>query len=217
MPALLESEAVNLLEQAHIHCPPYRVATSPEEAAAALEQLGKPLVMKILSPEILHKSDVGGVKIGLKDADGIAKAYREMLAEVASKNPSARLEGVILYPQVEDGLEVIIGVTRDISFGPVIMFGLGGIFVEVVKDIVFRAIPITEKDARQMISEIKNAKVLKGWRGHKPVDLNLLSDLLCKVSQLITDHPEIEEMDLNPVRILDDNHMVVLDAKIIHR
>lgn len=217
MPALLEFEAVNLLEQSHIHCPPYRVATSPDEAAAAMENLGKPLVMKILSPDILHKSDVGGVKIGLKDADMIAKAYREMLAEIASKNPSARLEGVILYPQVEDGLEVIIGVTRDISFGPVIMFGLGGIFVEVVKDIVFRAIPITEKDARQMITEIKNAKVLNGWRGHKSVDLHLLADLLCKVSQLIMDHPEIEEMDLNPVRILDNNQMVVLDAKIICR
>jgi len=215
MPALLESQAVDLLKQVDIHCPPYRVAASVEQAAAACQELGAPLVMKILSPDILHKTDVGGVLIGLQDPPAAAQAYRQMMAEVAEKRPDACLKGVILYPLMADGLEVIVGVTQDVSFGPVLMFGLGGIFVEVLKDVTFRAIPLSYKDARQMIAEIKNIRVLNGWRGKKAVDLDRLARLLCKVSQLICEHPEIKEMDLNPVRILDSGELVVLDAKVI--
>ncbi len=217
MPALLESEAIELLMQADIDCPPYRVAATPEEAAAACEALGAPLVMKILSHDILHKSDVGGVRIGLKNTDEAEKAFRQMLTEIPTHRPDALLKGVILYPQVADGLEVIVGVTQDVSFGPVLMFGLGGVFVEVLKDVTFRAIPITLKDAQQMIAEIKNNQVLKGWRGKKAVDLDRLARLLCQVSELIQDHPQIQEMDLNPVRILEDGRMLVLDAKVLTR
>lgn len=216
MPALLEYEVMDLLKAYDIHCPDYALANSEREAADAVQKLSTPVVMKIVSPDILHKSDVGGVRIGLKDPASAAVAYRQMIDTVSRKCPQAVLKGVVLYPQAADGLEVIIGVTQDVTFGPVIMFGLGGVFVEVLRDVTFRAIPITRNDAFQMIHGIKNHAVLKGWRGQKPVDVERLMDLLCNVSRLISEHPEIEEMDLNPVRILEDD-ILVLDAKLITR
>lgn len=216
MPALLEYQVIELLQSYEIPCPPHAVASSPQEAAAAAHKLSFPVVMKILSPDILHKSDVGGVRLNLKDTGSVFAAYSQMIQTVSTKCPQALLKGVILYPQVADGLEVIVGVTQDVTFGPVLMFGLGGVFVEVMRDVAFRAIPIRPTDAYQMIHSIKNYKVLQGWRGQKPVDMDRLAGLLCNVSRLVNEHPEIAEMDLNPVRI-DGENMWVLDAKLVTR
>jgi acyl-CoA synthetase (NDP forming) len=214
MTAMLEYKVMDLLESYSIHCPDHRFSRTALEVRQAAGELGYPLVMKIVSPDILHKSDVGGVRIGLKDLGDIQRAYDQILRNVTEKCPEAHLEGVLLTRQVPDGMEVIIGLTQDATFGPVLMFGLGGIFVEVLKDVTFRAIPIQKLDAYQMIHGIKNHVVLSGWRGQKPVDIDILGELLLKVSKLACDHPEIKEMDLNPVRVVDTD-LWVLDGKAI--
>jgi len=214
MTALLEYQVMDLLDKYGIHHPDYALAGSADEAVKALGKLSLPLVMKIVSPDILHKSDVGGVLIGLKDENDVRDGYEKIIKNVTWYKPEARIQGVILYPMIADGLEVIVGVTQDVTFGPVIMFGLGGIFVELLRDVTFRAIPITMKDARQMINGIKNKVILDGWRGSKAVDKEKLADFLCRVSDLVRKHDEISELDLNPVRITE-NGLFALDARII--
>jgi acyl-CoA synthetase (NDP forming) len=214
MSALLEYQVMDLLDEYGIAHPDYALAKSESEAVDAIGKLSLPLVMKIVSPDVLHKSDVGGVLLGLKNEKDVKDGYDRIIKNVSLHKPEADLHGVILYPMAPEGLEVIVGVTQDVTFGPVIMFGLGGIFVELLRDVTFRAIPITMRDARQMINGIKNSVLLEGWRGSKPIDKEKLADVLYRVSNLVSEHDEISELDLNPVRITEEG-LFALDARII--
>jgi acetyltransferase len=171
-------------------------------------------VMKIVSRDILHKTDAKGVKLNLKNAD-LESAYDTIIASAKAYNAKADIHGVLLVPMATSGgVEVIIGVTNDPQFGPVMMFGLGGIFVEVLKDVSFRALPVSEDDAREMFSELKASKVLGGVRGQAAADLNALTQLMVSVSTLCLNHPEIDELDLNPV-LARANDYCLLDARVI--
>jgi len=171
-------------------------------------------VIKIVSPDIIHKTDAGGVKVGIKDEEEATAAYQEIISKAKKYNKNAKISGVIVYSMVPQGTEIIIGMMKDPHFGPVIMFGLGGIFVEVLKDISFRVLPIEERDAREMITEIKGYEILKGARGEPPRDIQAIKEVLMKISQLTTENPEINEVDLNPVFVFERGLQVV-DARMI--
>jgi len=212
--ALLEHEAQRLLE---LHGAPVaggRLARSPEEAAAIGDELGGPVVLKICSPDILHKSDAGGVRLQLRTAAQLRKAFDEIVANAKRFKPAADVRGCVVAPMAEPGTEVIVGTKLDPQFGPVIMFGIGGILVEVLKDVVFRVLPISRFAARKMITEIRSAPILKGCRGEPPVDQEALVELLMTVAELVESYPQIREMDLNPV-ILRQNGLTVVDARIL--
>ncbi len=211
---LTEIEAKQMLEDAGVPVSPARLAKTKDEAAAIAGQLGFPAVLKIVSPQITHKSDVGGVALGLTSAAEVAAAFDRIVASAKQHVPEARIEGVAVQRMERQGTEVIIGVTKDPQFGPVLMFGLGGILVEVLKDVAFRVIPIVERDARQMIEEIKGYPLLQGYRGQDPADLGKLRALLLQVSAFIEAHPEVAELDLNPVFAYKDGAIAV-DARIV--
>ena len=187
---------------------------SQKEALAIAAEIGFPVVLKIASPDITHKSDAGGVKTGLKSGAEVRKAYREIMASVQEKYPKAKIEGVSVQSMARPGIEIIVGMYKDAQFGPVIMFGLGGIFVEVLKDVSFRLIPILPRDAEQMIKEIKGYALLNGYRGQEPADIPSLVDILLKVSDLVEKTPEIKEIDLNPIFAYKDS-AVAVDARIV--
>ncbi|MFW9992918.1 MAG: acetate--CoA ligase family protein [Candidatus Odinarchaeota archaeon] len=177
-------------------------------------KLEYPLVAKIVSPEIVHKTDVGGVLLGLKNFNHTITSYDAMMESIKQKRPDATVEGIILEEEIEKGYELVIGSMTDPVFGPVLMFGLGGIFIEVLKDVVFRLIPLSEQDAQKMLVEIKAYHILDGIRGHPPVNKESLVQLILKTSDFMYNHPEVKEMDLNPVFASEDGCKVV-DARII--
>ncbi|HLZ70209.1 MAG TPA: acetate--CoA ligase family protein [Dehalococcoidia bacterium] len=211
---LNEVESKQLLEAAGISTTRARLATSREEAVSAAQQIGFPVVLKVVSPEIAHKSDVGGVALNLPDAGAVGAAYERIMAAVKAAQPHARVQGVAVQTMAKPGTEVIVGMTRDPQFGPVLMFGLGGILVEVLKDVSFRIVPVSERDAGQMIHEIKGFPVLEGVRGQQAADLPALQHLIARVSGFVEQHPEIEELDLNPVFAYADGVLAV-DARIV--
>jgi acetate---CoA ligase (ADP-forming) subunit beta len=211
---LTEIESKQVLAAAGIPVAEARLATSADEAASAADVVGYPVVIKIVSPDITHKSDVGGVKVGLESADEVRAAVGDMLAAVKQAEPEANIEGVAVQKMAPSGIEVIIGMSKDPQFGPVLMFGLGGIFVEVLKDVAFRIVPLEPKDARQMIEEIKGFPVLQGVRGQDPADLVALESLLLKLSEFVAANPQVEELDLNPVFALK-NGAIAVDARIV--
>jgi acyl-CoA synthetase (NDP forming) len=211
---LTEIEAKEMLEQAGVPVSPARLARTADEAAAAADKLGYPVVLKIVSPQITHKSDVGGVALGLASKDDVAAAFDRITASAKQHVADATIDGVAVQRMEKPGTEVIVGVTTDAQFGPVLMFGLGGVLVEVLKDVAFRIIPIAERDARQMIEEIKGFPLLQGYRGSDPADLDSLRALLLKVSSFVEQHPEVAELDLNPVFAYKDGAMAV-DARIV--
>ncbi len=193
------------------------IAASADEAARLAGRLGFPVVLKVLSPDIIHKTDVGGVELGLDSADAVRAAYHRILENVREKAPQARIEGVRVEEMCQQGTEVIIGLNNDPQFGPVIMFGLGGVFTEVLHDVSFRVLPITGDDARCMIQEIKAHSILAGYRGQPPVSMETLVDLLMKANRMGLDLADrLESVDLNPVAVWKDQHRV-LDAKILLR
>jgi len=208
---LMEHESKEILEGAGIATTGYLVARSEDEALALCEKIGFPVVMKIVSPDVVHKSDAGGVRLNLQSADDVRKAYRGMMDAFKYQH----IEGITIQRMAAPGIEAIIGVTRDPSFGPLIMFGLGGVFVEVLRDVSFRILPITEKDAAEMIEEIRGSDILKGYRG-RPVDLQSLQQLLLKISRLIEENPEIHELDLNPLFLYSEGYIAV-DARMFVR
>jgi len=173
-----------------------------------------PLAMKVVSKDILHKSDAGGVKLNLSGEADLRRGHAEILASCKLYKADAEIEGVLLAPMARKGTEVIIGVSRDQVFGPVLMFGLGGIFVEVLEDVAFRAIPLSRDDAHSMVNQIKARKILEGARGEPAVSKDALVELLLKVSSIVDAHSEILELDLNPVIAYDDGYAVV-DARVI--
>ncbi len=180
----------------------------------ASEKLGFPLVEKVVSPDVLHKSDVGGVKVGISNPDEVAKAFTEIESAVKSANPKARFYGVYLQKMLRGGVETIVGGTRDPQFGPVVVFGLGGIFVEILKDVSFRVVPLSEDDAIEMMNEIKAAAILNGVRGSKPVDKVALARIIVSVGALMAENKEISSLDLNPVMATPDG-AVAVDSRII--
>ncbi len=211
---LTEIEAKQLLEQAGVPVSPARLATTKDAAIAAASELGFPIVLKIVSPQITHKTDVGGVALGLASAGDVGAAFDRIIASAKEHAPAATIEGVAVQRMEKAGTEVIIGMTKDAQFGPVLMFGLGGVLVEVLKDVAFRVVPINERDARQMVEEIKGYPILQGYRGQAPADLGKLHDLLLRVSSFVEEHPEIAELDLNPVFAYSDGAIAV-DARVV--
>lgn len=209
-----EVEAKELLRQSGINVVDTRLATSKEEAISIANQLGFPAVLKIASPDITHKSDAGGVKLGLKTSKQVGKAYDSLLKTIRREHPQAMIHGVSVQKMAPPGIEVIIGMSRDPTFGPVLMFGLGGIFVEILKDVSFRIVPLTERDAHEMIREISGYPLLEGYRGQKPVDVSYLEKLLLKVSRFVEENSEIKELDINPIFAYSDG-AVAVDARMI--
>lgn len=205
---LMEHESKEILEGIGIATTGFLVARSEDEALAISEKIGFPVVLKIVSPDVVHKTDAGGVKLNLLCAGDVRNAYREIIETFKYQH----IEGVAVQRMARPGIEAIIGVTRDPSFGPLIMFGLGGVFVEVLRDVSFRVLPITEKDAVQMIEDIRGSDILKGYRG-QAVDLVSLRQLLLKISQLVIENPEFNELDLNPLFLYPDGYVTV-DARM---
>lgn len=211
---LTEVESKEFIKASGIPLVQARLATSQREAVAIAAELGYPVALKIVSPDIVHKSDIGGVRLGLRNGTEVRRAYREMLAAVRKANAVADIHGVSVQPMAPPGIEVILGMTKDPQFGPVLMFGLGGVMVEVLKDVAFRLVPLSRHDARQMVREIRGYPILKGYRGHEPVDEGALEDSLLKLSTFVETHPEIKELDLNPV-FAYRNGVVAVDARVI--
>ncbi len=212
---LFEFEARSLLRSYGVDVPRELIVRDEAGIAEALAEFGDtPLAMKVVSKDILHKSDAGGVRLNVCGEDGLREARARILASCRDYKADAEIEGVLVTPMARKGTEVIIGVSRDPMFGPVLMFGLGGIFVEILKDVAFRAIPLSRDDARSMVEQIKARKILEGARGEAAVDKEALVELLLKVSAIVDAHPEIAELDLNPV-IAYDNGYAVVDARVI--
>ena len=211
---LTEIESKQILAEAGIPVASAQLAKTADEAAQLAEKAGFPAVLKIVSPQITHKSDIGGVKMGLASTDEVRKAFDEILAAARKAEPKARIDGVAVQKMAPAGTEVIVGMSKDPQFGPVLMFGLGGILVEVLKDVAFRIVPLEARDARQMVREIKGFAVLEGVRGQPPADLAALEGLILKLSEFVEAHPEIEELDLNPVFAYADG-VIAVDARIV--
>ncbi|MBI3930420.1 MAG: acetate--CoA ligase family protein [Chloroflexi bacterium] len=211
---LTEIEAKELLKQAGISVVDTRLATSREEAISISQRLGFPVVLKIASSDVVHKSDAGGVKLGLKTANQVGKAYDAILGAIKKQYPGAKIQGVSVQKMARPGVEVIIGMSKDAQFGPVLMFGLGGILVEVLKDVSFRIVPLAPRDAKEMVREIKGYPLLEGYRGQEPVDVANLEALILKVSSFVERHPEVDELDLNPIFAYKDG-AVAVDARVI--
>ncbi len=210
--ALSPVESLELLTRSGFPVVSFRRAGSVEEAVSAAREIGFPVAAKMNSLDVTHKSDVGGVILNVADEAGVRKAF-ETIGEIA-KRIGARDGGVLVSAMAPPGLEVVVGVTRDFQFGHAVMFGLGGILVEVLGDVAFRIVPLTEKDAGEMIAEIRGARVLRGVRGGKPADVAALRKLLVQVSDLVGKHPEIGEMDLNPV-IVYEKGLRIVDARVV--
>ena len=206
---LMEHESKAILESLGITTTGAGVARSEDEAVEIFQSLASPVAMKVLSPEVVHKTDAGGVKLDLRDADEVRAAYRQITQAFRDKE----VVGICVQKMARPGVEAIVGVANDETFGPVLMFGLGGVFVEVLKDVSFRSIPISASDARDMIEEIKGYALLRGYRGIS-ADIEALEKLLMAISDFVIKNPDISEMDLNPVFLYPDGYLVV-DARII--
>lgn len=211
---LTEIESKDLLKEIGIPVIETKLAKTKREAIDLSRKLGFPIVLKIASPDVIHKSDAGGVKLDLKNVTQVSRAYSEILTSIRQAFPQASIQGVSVQKMARSGIEVIIGISQDAQFGPVIMFGIGGILVEIIKDVSFRIIPLTERDAVEMIREIKGYQLLQGYRGQEPANIPKLEQLILKISQFIEQNPQIKELDLNPIYAYQDG-AVVVDARII--
>lgn len=210
---LTELEAKQILAAHSIPCIEGRLAKSENEAVSIAESFGYPVVMKIVSPDILHKSDIGGVFISVRNSEEVKVIYQKLLHNAHTSAPDAKVIGVVVERQAQPGIEVLIGMKKDPQFGPAIAFGLGGIFVELLKDVSFRVAPLDATDAKEMIDEIKGAAILNGYRG-KRGDKKALEELLLNLSKFVIAHPQVAELDLNPV-IVYEQGAIVVDARII--
>ena len=211
---LSEVEAKAALAEASVPVTATTLATTRDEAVAQAGAAGYPVALKVVSPNIAHKSDVGGVRLGLDDSAAVAEAYDAIVAAAKGAQPDAIIDGISVQAMAAPGTEVIVGMTTDAQFGPVMMFGLGGIMVEVLGDVAFRLIPLGAGDARDMIDEIQGRQVLDGVRGQPPVDLAALERALGGVSAFVAAHPEVQELDLNPI-IASPEGAIAVDARIV--
>ncbi|MBX9699232.1 MAG: acetate--CoA ligase family protein, partial [Acetobacteraceae bacterium] len=196
--ALDEAACRALLEGAGIPFLPAEAVTSADAACAAAERLGWPVVLKVLSPDLAHKSEAGGVRLDLRDADALRAARDAMMAEVRAKAPGATITGALVSPMLKGGVETVIGMTRDPVFGPLIMFGLGGVFVEVFRDVGFRLAPLTREEALRLVRSIRGFPLLDGARGRSKADLGAIADALVALSRFAEAHPEAASVEVNP-------------------
>ncbi len=193
-----EVKGKDILRAYNFNVPPGELAVTAEEAVSIADRVGYPVAMKIVSPDILHKSDLGGVKLNLNNSGEVQDAYDLMMIRIRQRMPQANLEGVYVERMCSKGREVILGMTRDPQFGPMLMFGLGGIFVEVMKDVTFHLAPVTAREAKQMLETTRSYALLKGVRGQRSVNIDGIAEGIQRLSQLVTDFPMIIEMDINP-------------------
>jgi acetyltransferase len=213
---MTEKEAHELLRCYGFPLLKSRLVTDPSGIAAAIEEIGLPLVMKLDSPDILHKSDAGGVRLRIKSVEEAEKAFHEIIESAKKYKPGANIRGILIQELAREGVEVILGSTRDPRFGPICMFGLGGIFVEALKDVTFRLAPMWETSAEIMIRDIKAYRVLKGIRGRPPADIKAAKLCILRLSAMVSNHPEIAELDINPLIVYPEGEgCVVADARII--
>ena len=211
---LTEVEAKGLLKQAGISVVDTELATSKEDAILISQRLGFPVVLKIASLDVVHKSDAGGVKLGLETTEQVGKAYDDIMEAIKQKYSGVKIQGVSVQKMARPGVEVIIGMSKDAQFGPVLMFGLGGVLVEILKDVAFRIVPLTRRDVGEMVREIKGYPLLEGYRGQEAVDVAELEEMIIKVSNFVEKNPDVEELDLNPVFAYSDS-AVAVDARVI--
>ncbi len=210
---LTEVESKEVLKAYNIPVRTGQVATDPDTAVTVANWSGYPVVMKVVSPDISHKSDVGGIRVNIDSPEAVRKAFSEIMENVKLRRPNALVQGALIYQMVPEGVELVIGASFSRQFGHALMFGLGGVFVEVAGDVVFRLTPLSKKDALEMIHEIKGKKILGNFRGKPAVDVNSVAEIIEKLSALLTDHPEILELDLNPV-IASASGAIVVDARM---
>jgi acyl-CoA synthetase (NDP forming) len=211
---LLEPEALDLLSDEGVAVMSHVLARSREEAQRAAMEMNSPVALKVVSPQVIHKSDVGGVKLNLQGNEAVGRGYDELVNDIKRATVATNIHGVLVVPMAQPGTELIIGMVRDAQFGPTIMFGMGGVFVELFKDLSFRVAPFDEEVALDMIKETKGYRVLQGMRGEKQKDIVSLVELLVQVSQLAGRYPQIKEIDLNPIRVYEDGYSI-LDARIL--
>ena len=213
---LNEVESKSLIKSFNIPVVKTELAKNVTEAKRIAKKMSFPLVMKIVSNDISHKSDVGGVILGINNLKEVESNYNSMLSKIKKINSKANITGVSLQPMIEGGVELIAGVTTDKQFGPVLMFGLGGVFIEFMKDVSFKLIPLRKKDAKKMIGEIKSKEILNGARGFPKINILNLEKILLDLSKFVEANPEIEEVDLNPI-IANENKIIAVDARIVLR
>ncbi|MEJ2758251.1 MAG: acetate--CoA ligase family protein [Anaerolineales bacterium] len=213
---LLLSEAIEVLDQYGIPTVKSKMACCVEDAQEIAEQIGYPVAIKIVADQISHKSDVGGVQLNLRTPGAVKDAFEDMMARIQKAYPGEKLDGVLVQPMVSGGRELILGGRQDPQFGPVVMIGLGGIFVEIIEETAVRVAPISRETAEEMIASLRGSQILYGARGHRPLDVDSVVESLLRLSQLLTDFPEIEELDINPLRVLHEGEgCLALDARMI--
>jgi acetyltransferase len=211
---LAEDEALELLAAYGVAVARGELATTADQAVAQAERMGYPVVLKIVAPSILHKTEVGGVQVNLGDASDVRRGFEQILQGAHSAQPGAVITGVLVQAMVQNGRELIVGMTRDPVFGPLVMFGLGGILVEILRDVSFRIAPFGRAEARRMMGEIRGARLLDAVRGAPAADRSALEDVLLRVSQLVIDYPEITELDVNPLMAMPSG-AVAADARVM--
>jgi acetyl-CoA synthetase (ADP-forming) len=212
--ALLETEAKAICIEYQIPVTEFKLAKSEKEADEFAGKIGFPVVLKIVSPDIIHKSDAGGVKVNLKNTAEVQSAYTKILENALKYDSQAKIVGVLVQEMAPQSTEVIVGAVKDPQFGQTLMFGLGGIFVELLKDVTFKVAPITREDAHEMVTKLKAYPLLTGYRNTPPADLDAITNILLNTSKLIMDYPEIKELDLNPIMAYEKGAKTV-DARII--
>jgi len=213
---LLEHEAKEVVKYYGIPVAPTKLAVSEERAVEIARRIGYPVVVKIASPDIIHKSDIGGVFLGLKSDEEVIEAFRTIILNAKRYMPTAMIQGVTVQKMVPKGREVIIGASKDPIFGHILMFGLGGVYTELFKDVSFRLAPLSLREAREMITETKAYALLRGFRGEPPADINAIVNVLLRVSKLVTDIPQIVEMDINPLFVYEEGvGAIAVDVRII--
>ncbi len=213
---LYDHESFKLLELSGFPVPKTALAKDVGEAVKIAESIGYPVVMKIVSPQVLHKSDVGGVLLNINSPKDVAHGFNKIINNVKKHIPNAEIYGILVQEMLPQGLETIIGSTKDPVFGPIMVFGLGGIFVEVLRDVSFRIAPVEFDEALEMINEIRSSKILAGFRGSLPRDKKALAEIIVSLSKLVTENPEIKEVDLNPVMVYEEGKGAkIADARFI--
>jgi acetyltransferase len=212
-----DAEARAILHAYGMRIPQSQVAKTPEQAIEFASELGYPVVLKIASPDILHKTDVGGVKVGLNSAEDVRDAYELMVYRAQRYLPEARIWGCLVQEMVPaGGLEVLVGMNRDPQFGPLVTFGLGGIYVETLKDVTFRVAPLSKLEAEEMLSEIRAYALLEGVRGQPGVDKDAIVDTILRIGQLVQDFPQIAEVDINPLIVFPNNQgAIAIDMRLV--
>jgi acyl-CoA synthetase (NDP forming) len=212
---LSAEEVRNVLKDFSLPLPPSAICRSPDDAVQAARQIGFPVALKLASRQIVHKTEFGGVQLNLPDEIAVRAAFATIHERLADANRLAAFDGVLVQPMIAGGVELMVGITQDPSFGPLIAFGLGGIHVEILQDVCFRVTPITDRDAKEMVQSIRGYRLLEGYRGHPPANIPAIQDLLLRVARLVEEVPEIAELDLNPVIALPPGQGCwIVDARI---